>query len=245
MEAWIPSQAQKEGTEDAELLRYRGVWQLESAEQNAIPGDLGLALKTPAAHHAISAKFSAPLDNTDKTLVVQYDIKLQKGLECGGAYMKLLTFDSEFEPSKFDDKTPYTIMFGPDRCGGTNKVHFIFRHQNPITGKIEENHLKNAPQALIDSSTHLYTLIVRPDQTFEIKVDHTSVKTGSLLSDFDPPVVPSKGFFHFNFHVKFTLKIEISDPNDLKPVDWVDEEYISDPEAKKPEDWYVFLVKLN
>lgn len=35
--------------------------------------------------------FPEPIDPTGKPLVVQYEVKLQKGLECGGAYIKLLT----------------------------------------------------------------------------------------------------------------------------------------------------------
>ncbi len=43
----------------------------------AIEGDKGLVVKNPAAHHAISAKFDEKIDNKDKTLVVQYEVKLQ------------------------------------------------------------------------------------------------------------------------------------------------------------------------
>lgn len=42
-----------------------------------IDGDKGLVVKNPAAHHAISAKFDKPIDNKGKTLVVQYEVKLQ------------------------------------------------------------------------------------------------------------------------------------------------------------------------
>ena len=42
----------------------------------------------------------------------------------------------------FNDKTPYTIMFGPDKCGNDHKLHFIFRHVNPLTKEIEEKHAK-------------------------------------------------------------------------------------------------------
>lgn len=38
-------------------------------------------VKNPAAHHAISAKFDKKVDNKGKTLVVQYEVKLQS--ECG------------------------------------------------------------------------------------------------------------------------------------------------------------------
>lgn len=43
-------------------------------------GDKGLVVKNPAAHHAISAKFPEAIDNTDNTLVVQYEVKLQSKL---------------------------------------------------------------------------------------------------------------------------------------------------------------------
>jgi calnexin len=34
-------------------------------------------VKNAAAHHAISAKFDKKIDNKGKTLVVQYEVKLQ------------------------------------------------------------------------------------------------------------------------------------------------------------------------
>lgn len=113
-------------------------------------------------------------------------------------------------------------MFGPDKCGATNKVHFIFRHKNPKTGEYEEKHLKTPPVARTSKVTSLYTLIVKPDQTFDILVNGESVSEGNLLEHFTPSVNPEK---------------EIDDPKDKKPADWVDEAQIPDPEATKPEDW--------
>jgi hypothetical protein len=46
-------------------------------------------------------------------------------VDCGGAYIKLLTDGSLKDLSLFNDKTPYTIMFGPDKCGGVSKVRYI------------------------------------------------------------------------------------------------------------------------
>lgn len=43
-------------------------------------GDKGLVVKNAAAHHAISAKFPKKIENKGKTLVVQYEVKLQS--EC-------------------------------------------------------------------------------------------------------------------------------------------------------------------
>ncbi|KAH7329003.1 Calreticulin family-domain-containing protein [Stachybotrys elegans] len=222
---WKPSHAKKDnsGKDSEEEWAYVGEWAVEEPYQyKGMEGDKGLVIKNPAAHHAISAKFPTKIDNTGKTLVVQYEVKLQKGLECGGAYMKLLRDNKALHQEEFSNTTPYVIMFGPDKCGHTNKVHFIFNHKNPKTGEYEEKHLNAPPAAKIVKTTELYTLIVHPDNTYVIKQNGEEVKTGSLLEDFSPPVNPDA---------------EIDDPTDSKPEDWVDASRIPDPEATKPEDW--------
>lgn len=114
-------------------------------------------------------------------------------------------------------------MFGPDRCGSTAKVHFIFRHKNPLTGEIEEKHLKAPPAPKVSKTTSVYTLIVRPEnQTYEIRINNEKAKAGSLLEDFTPAVNPPK---------------EIDDPEDVEPADWVESPKIADPDATKPADW--------
>lgn len=49
-----------------------------------------------------------------------------------------------------------------------------------------------------------------------------SIFTGSLLTDFTPPVNPPKF---------------IDDLSDIKPADWDEREKIADPDAHKPDDW--------
>lgn len=44
------------------------------------------------------------------------------GLECGGAYLKLLRDNKKLHAEEFSNASPYVIMFGPDKCGATNKV---------------------------------------------------------------------------------------------------------------------------
>ncbi|PYH42070.1 calnexin [Aspergillus saccharolyticus JOP 1030-1] len=220
---WTPSHAKKEDSKSEEDWAYVGEWAVEEPTVlKGIEGDKGLVVKNVAAHHAISAKFPKKIDNKDKTLVVQYEVKPQNSLVCGGAYLKLLQDNKKLQSEEFSNASPYVIMFGPDKCGATNKVHFIFRHKNPKTGEYEEKHLKAPPAARTNKVTSLYTLIVRPDQTFSILIDGEEAKSGNLLEDFSPAVNPEK---------------EIDDPKDKKPADWVDESQIPDPEATKPEDW--------
>lgn len=162
-------------------------------------------------------RYSAPLDRTlinkDKTMCVQFTVKHEQEIDCGGGYVKLM--NESFKPSEFHGETPYEIMFGPDICGYEKKmVHVIFSYNG-------KNHLvkKNIP-CKSDTITHLYTLIVRPDNTFEVRVDNSSVEKGSLVDDFD--MIPPK---------------KIDDPDAKKPEDWVDEAEIPDPDDKKPDDW--------
>lgn len=54
----------------------------------------------------------------------------------------------------------------------------------------------------------LYTLVVRPDGTFDMLINREHVRSGSLLTDFEPALMPPR---------------EMDDPYDAKPEDWVDE----------------------
>jgi len=98
-----------------QVFSYVGKWSVEEATVfPGIEGDKGLVLKSKAAHHAISAPFDEALDPKGKPLVVSYEVKLQKGLDCGGAYVKLLSesdsvsfpfsfFANSFVPANRDD----------------------------------------------------------------------------------------------------------------------------------------------
>ncbi|CAG8955455.1 hypothetical protein HYFRA_00010321 [Hymenoscyphus fraxineus] len=223
---WKPSHAKKDtkGSEkEDEAWSYTGTWAVEEPTIfKGMEGDKGLVMKDVAAHHAISAKFPKKIDNKGKTLVVQYEVKLQDGISCGGAYMKLLRDNKALHQEEFSNASPYVIMFGPDKCGSTNKVHLIINHKNPKTKEYEEKHLTSPPQARIVKTTELYTLIIHPNNTAIIKLNNEQVKEANLLEDFEPAFNPPK---------------EIEDPKDSKPDTWVDEARIPDPEAKKPEDW--------
>lgn len=224
---WIKSQAKKDDIAE-EIAKYDGIWSFESPQRIVWKDDIGLVLKSKAKHAAIATKLSKPFTfKEDKPLVVQYEVTLQEGQECGGSYIKLLSAGKATDDlTKFNDKTPYTIMFGPDKCGNDIKMHFIFRHVNPINGSITEKHSRKPKDRLEepfkDKLPHLYTLIVRPDNSYEIRVDHKIVSEGSLLTDFTPAVNPPR---------------EIDDADDKKPEDWDEREKIPDPSAQKPENW--------
>ncbi|XP_010734063.3 calmegin isoform X1 [Larimichthys crocea] len=225
LDRWQPSKTVK-GDADDDIAKYDGKWAVEQLKENKVPGDQGLVLKSRAKHHAISAILDKPFVFQDEPLVIQYEVNFQDGIDCGGAYIKLLSDTGDLNLEQFHDRTPYTIMFGPDKCGEDYKLHFIFRHQNPLNKDLEEKHAKRADVDLkkfyTDKKTHLYTLVLNPDNSYEMFIDQSSVSRGSLLYDVVPPVNPPK---------------EIDDPNDSKPDDWDERAKIPDPEAVKPDDW--------
>ena len=72
-----------------------------------------------------------------------------------------------------------------------------------------------------DELTHLYTLILNPDQTYEVRIDNEKVESGTLEEDWD--FLPPK---------------KIKDPEAKKPEDWDDRAKIDDAEDVKPEVGY-------
>jgi len=116
----------------------------------------------------------------------------------------------------FGDPTVYNIMFGPDKCGYSKRTHLIFSYKG-------KNVLKKSDLAYKqegEGTSHLYRLLVKPDNTVRVDIDEEKIYEGSLKEDWE--VLAPK---------------EIEDPEDKKPGDWVDDSMIDDPEVTKPEDW--------
>ncbi len=105
------------------------------------------------------------------------------------------------------------FYLGPDICGhDKKKVHVIF------TYKGKNLLIKKDIACKDDEFTHLYTLILNPDNTYEVRIDNYQVQSGKLEEDWD-----------------FTAPKRIPDPNASKPSDWVDEPKMDDPTDSKPE----------
>jgi calreticulin len=190
--------------------------------------DTGIKTSQDAKFYAISAKYPS-FSNKDKALVVQYTVKHEQGIDCGGGYLKL---GPDFDQTDFHGDTKYNIMFGPDICGATKRTHLIFNYKG-------ENHLKKSDiRTESDELTHLYTLILKPDQTFDVQIDQKSVSSGSLLEGWNflpPKEIPDPNVSKPEDWVDEAM---IADPTDSKPADWDDvPEFIPDPDAEKPEDW--------
>merc|ERR1711937_334707 len=191
--------------------------------------DVGVQTSQDAKFYSISSKFDK-FSNQDKDLVIQYSAKFEQGIDCGGGYIKVSP--STVDQKDYHGETPYNVMFGPDICGATKRTHLIFNYN-------DDNHLLTSDlRTESDELTHLYTLVVKPDRTYEVFIDEKSIASGNLVDDFsflppkeikDPEVSKPEDWVD---------DAQMADPDDVKPDNWDDEpEYIVDPEAEKPDDW--------
>merc|ERR1712226_856681 len=195
-----------EGTQ-GKFVAATGKWFGDAAE------DQGIQTSEDSKFFGISAGFDS-FSNEGKDVIIQYQAKYEKDVECGGGYLKIGPKLSD--PTTFGDPTEYNIMFGPDKCGYTKRTHLIFTYKG-------KNVLKKSDLAYKqenEGTSHLYTMILKPDNTVLVEIDQEEIYKGSIKEDWE--VLKPK---------------EISDPDDKKPDDWVDDSMIDDPEDKKPDDW--------
>merc|ERR1712060_956120 len=206
---WTPSTKWKSASEMGEWKLTTGKW-YGGGEK-----DTGIQTSEDARFYGLSAPMSKTYDSSsDKDLIIQYTVKHEQDIDCGGAYIKLLPGGKKFDSAKFGGDTPYKVMFGPDICGSNKRTHVIL-HYPPKKDNVQ---IKKDVSCEKNELSHLYTLIIKPDNTFEVKVDNKSVRSGNLEDEFE-----------------FLEKKEIKDPSKEKPKDWVDKKKIPDPEDKKPD----------
>ncbi|XP_034978597.1 calreticulin isoform X3 [Zootoca vivipara] len=191
--------------------------------------DKGLKATEDTKYYAVSARFP-PFNNEGQTLVLQYTVKYDQHVDCGGAYVKLYSADLVQEVMNEDSE--YYIMFGPDICGEDKKiVQVIFNYKD------DYYLIKKNITCETDDFTHLYTLILRPDLTYEVKVDNYVAEAGHLEDDWDF-LPPRKIVDHDMAKPDYWDEREIvEDPMDKKPDDWDQPERIPDPNVTKPDDW--------
>lgn len=215
---WHVSKGLKEGK-----IPYNGVWKIEESHRYAgYAGDLGLVMTTEADYYSIYKRLEDPVTSEGKDLVFQYEVKFQHGIECGGAYFKLVSDDS-FNPSNFSDQVRYEVMFGPDICGSENRVKFIYTKDTH--NESFQSELRTPPMARKSELLTLYTLIIRANLEVEIRINGETAKKGHMINTphFMKPALSVPQF--------------IPDTSVRKPEDWDDKPVILDTSATKPEDW--------
>merc|ERR1712178_274627 len=175
--------------------------------------DRGIKTAEDSKFFGISAAFDS-FSNEGKDVIIQYQAKYEKDVECGGGYLKI--GPKMEDGTKFGDPTVYNIMFGPDKCGYTKRTHLIFQYKGKnVLKKTDLDYKQDG-----EGTSHLYRMILKPDNTVRVEIDEEKIYEGSIKEDWE------------------VLKPKvIADPEDKKPSDWVEEAMMDDPSEKKPDDW--------
>ncbi|RYR60900.1 hypothetical protein Ahy_A04g017985 isoform B [Arachis hypogaea] len=212
---WVTSDWKKSEGKAGSFKHTAGEW-------SGDPDDKGIQTSHDAKHFAISAKIPE-FTNKNRTLVLQYSIKFEQDIECGGGYIKLLS--GFVNQKKFGGDTPYSLMFGPDICGtDTKKLHVILSYQG------QNYPIKKDLQCETDKLTHFYTFILRPDASYSVLIDNRERDSGSMYTDWD--ILPPRKLRDTKAK-KFYFDIKTS--SDSQPKDWDEREFIEDPDDVKPE----------
>jgi calreticulin len=204
---WTASKwKESEGTA-GKFVASTGKWFKDEKE------DQGIQTSEDSKFFGLSASFDS-FSNEGKELIIQYQAKYEKDVECGGGYVKV--GPKMDDATAFGDPTVYNVMFGPDKCGYTKRTHLIFNYKGKNVLKKSDLSYKQEGEG----TSHLYRMVLKPDNTVRVEIDEEKIYEGSVKEDWD--VLKPK---------------EISDPDDKKPSDWADDSMIDDPDDKKPDDW--------
>ncbi|KAK2961268.1 putative Calnexin like protein [Blattamonas nauphoetae] len=192
--------------------------------------NMGMVLLNDKSRYDISADIGETISNKNSDLIISYTVKFEQGIDCGGGYIKI--FPDTLNQVDLNENSTYCIMFGPDvYLHWKREVQFFIVHNGKILP------YKRKLPMIYDRRTHMYTLILHPNNTYEIRIDNDLYRAGCLAEDFE--------FIDRHYVVDedatkpddWDDRMEIPDPTDEKPEDWDDREFIPDPDAKKPADW--------
>jgi len=142
--------------------------------------DKGLRTTVDSRFYAVSRQLDEviDLDKSRKDLVVQFSVKHPQKMDCGGGYLKLL--GQNVKQAQFGGSTPFTVKVGPDICG-TQKKDVLFSLSPPDEGV--EHSLTKFIRCFTDRLTHVYRLVLHPDNTFSIALDGDVKHEGSIYTD--------------------------------------------------------------
>ena len=174
-----------------------------------------IVTQTRTAKHAVSHKFRTPIFTPGETIVIQYEARAQFLFTCNTGYITLYG-DPEFDPAKLNNQTMKILEFGPEHCNNFNRTRL-----NIYINGVEHS-IINPSIIPVDELSHLYTLVIRPNNTFSTYIDGRPMREGVLDLDFSPPLYEGP---------------TIEDPSVSKPSDWDDRILIPNPKLKKPSSW--------
>lgn len=224
---WVKSEWRKAEGLHGDFVLSAGSYFIDENESK------GLLTTEDSKFYDVSASFEK-FSNENKTIIIQFQIKYEKLIECGGGYIKVGPTMAD-GGKMFGHPTKYNIMFGPDACGYTKRTQLVFHHKGVNVLKKHDMVYKQK----IPKVSHLYRMILNPNNTAKVEIDEEEAYYGNIKEDWellDAKEIPNPASIKPEDWIEESF---IDDPLDPKPADWVDEENarIRNPKSVKPEEW--------
>ena len=204
---WVKGPKPKTGKPLGRLQLSAGSYSYNRRQQR------GLMAVDDDRRYTISSKFSQPFNTSGKDLIFQFMVKNEQKVQFGQTKMKL--FDVNFKQNTFSAKSAYEISFGPD-FDDWDRHHLELK---VVRNKTE--YVSTKPVlAFEDQLSHVYTLVIFANQTYQIRKDNFVDIEHTMEEDFNYCQPP-----------------RIEDPFDIKPEDWEDHAEMDDPDDLPPEEF--------
>jgi calreticulin len=190
----------------------------------------GLQTMDQAAWYQITSRLKTPFNTSGRDFVLQYTIRFENGYDCSGGYLKLL--NSSLAPLKFHSGSPFLLMFGAEVCKpNRRKVHFLIPHNG------SEHDNRHYVESFTDELTHAYSLVIRANRSYEVRLDGVARASGELNTDFElggAELIPDPSDA---MPADWDSRKLVADPSDAQPETWDDRPVIPDASAQQPADW--------
>ena len=139
---------------------------------------MGIKTMTDKGRYQISADLGETFSNKDKMLIISYCLKMDNQPDCGGGYIKL--FPDSLDQKQMNENSTYYLMFGPDFYLHLKRdVEFVYNYHDKYYSW--NRHLK----MMTDDAYNMYTLIIFPNSTYEVRINNELYRAGPFCEDFD------------------------------------------------------------
>ena len=170
---WVESEAHDADGLHGRFVHDAGMW------FNDYDVQVGMKTVDPRKYYQTSIDMGKTINNRGKLLIISYTMKQEKDDNQTMAAIKLWAEGTN--QKTINESTPFEISFGPNRGSTSDKRHFDYYMS--FGGHVFQS--TKMFLCTLDKFTHMYTLIIRPNNTALILEDGKPIHEGLLRDDFD------------------------------------------------------------
>jgi hypothetical protein len=182
-------------------------------------GQILTAIELSGFVTVVTKKFRHPVQMED-VFVWQFELKTLAENRCKEYYVNVYVVSDQVD-SMNNNFEVLQMKFGPKICFRRNEFRIEVYKDNGILNMSTKHSLTVNFENKDRNIFHIYTVIFRRNQTFEILLNNKVISMGNF-SDFVPPIVEQE---------------YVKDASEKPPANWDSRMFINDPNSTKPKAW--------